>query len=326
MPRSNKSINKSNNFIKVANRDVVARLEKMASIILYAMSAGHKPRALVNQLDSYFRFNFAEMNPLSKLDSYGVEQVLVRIARPDQLKRVKSYFKSAIDAWVRSKANPRKLHEAVVRSVYESTYLEETDYPEGFSVEEFKALPGIKQKLSYVNSKLEKLGTGSSRVVFRVNSGTVIKVAKNAKGIAQNDTEIDIGNGSSVTARVFDSDPEGGWLEMESAVKKNFATIFKAYTGYTFKDFGYALYYKAQEHKGRGMSETNKAYFQKVFESEFFNEVMDLVGNYDMPTGDLARPSSWGWVERDGQKLPVLIDFGLTQSVFDQYYGNKQRA
>ena len=35
---------------------------------------------------------------------------------------------------------------------------------------------------------------------------------------------------------------------------------------------------------------------------------------------DLSRISSYGEVKRDGKSAVVLVDFGLTQSVWYQYY------
>ena len=36
--------------------------------------------------------------------------------------------------------------------------------------------------------------------------------------------------------------------------------------------------------------------------------------------GDLKRPSSWGVVKRNGADEIVLIDFGLDDEVYDNFY------
>jgi hypothetical protein len=38
-------------------------------------------------------------------------------------------------------------------------------------------------------------------------------------------------------------------------------------------------------------------------------DINELISS-DVAGGDLQRPSSWGVVKRDGQELPVLVDYG----------------
>jgi hypothetical protein len=40
----------------------------------------------------------------------------------------------------------------------------------------------------------------------------------------------------------------------------------------------------------------------------------------DSPAGDFMRLNSYGVVNRNGEDIIVIIDFGLTQSVYDEYY------
>ena len=56
--------------------------------------------------------------------------------------------------------------------------------------------------------------------------------------------------------------------------------------------------------------------FDKINESEMVHELMDLMANFSMPSGDMGRVSSWGKV-RD--RL-VLIDYGLTDEIKNEYY------
>jgi hypothetical protein len=49
-------------------------------------------------------------------------------------------------------------------------------------------------------------------------------------------------------------------------------------------------------------------------------EIFDYIGNYRVPPGDLTRLSSYGVVERDGIDQIVIIDYGLTHSVYSSYY------
>ena len=58
--------------------------------------------------------------------------------------------------------------------------------------------------------------------------------------------------------------------------------------------------------------------FDEVSKSELYKEVKKIGSEFKLMPGDLAKISSWG--VKDGQ--PVLIDSGLTQDVFDKYYGS----
>jgi hypothetical protein len=88
-----------------------------------------------------------------------------------------------------------------------------TTASEPFDVKTFKTLPSFASRVKYAKSKLPQLGTGSSRTVFDLGGDKVIKLAKNAKGIAQNGVEADgYVQQSGVTSTVYDSDPDDLWI------------------------------------------------------------------------------------------------------------------
>ena len=76
----------------------------------------------------------------------------------------------------------------------EALELEEAVYPESFDLETFKKIPTFKGRTQYVAERLPKLGAGSSRIVYKIDDGTVLKLAKNQKGLAQNNLEIEYSN------------------------------------------------------------------------------------------------------------------------------------
>lgn len=47
---------------------------------------------------------------------------------------------------------------------------------------------------------------------------------------------------------------------------------------------------------------------------------MELVGNYDLSFGDFKKISSFGLVNRNGENKIVLIDYGLTDEVYNTHY------
>jgi hypothetical protein len=59
---------------------------------------------------------------------------------------------------------------------------------------------------------------------------------------------------------------------------------------------------------------------KKLYENEFYLDIERFVSDYDMETGDMARLNSYGEVVRDGQPKIVLVDFGVTNQVWNDYY------
>ena len=65
---------------------------------------------------------------------------------------------------------------------------------EGFRLDMLISATSFKQRLAYCREMLgDPIGEGSSRIVFRIDDETVLKLAKNSKGIAQNLEEIRLG-------------------------------------------------------------------------------------------------------------------------------------
>jgi hypothetical protein len=213
--------------------------------------------------------------------------------------------------------------EELFRSIFfETTYIEEME--QQFDKVKFETLPS-KEKLKYLKTIAKKIGAGSARIVFPIDPNSVIKLAKNDKGLAQNNVEIDIYRAfqPDVVAKIFDYDENDVWLRMERATKFNVAD-FKSFVGISFREFMESLEYWYSKNMSRQTFynlEKPKNY-DVINETVFFQDLINIIGNYNMPIGDIKRPSSWGIVNRNGKKTPVLIDFGLTQDILNQYYLN----
>ena len=54
--------------------------------------------------------------------------------------------------------------------------------------------------------------------------------------------------------------------------------------------------------------------------NEFVADLMSLANDFDMGTGDMGRLSTYGEVMREGSPSIVLVDFGLTNKVFNDFY------
>jgi len=200
-------------------------------------------------------------------------------------------------------------------------------YPSNFSMDEFNSIRSYSGKKRYALDRLNRLGEGSSRIVFQIDNEKALKLAKNPKGLAQNEVETDGYFGQmDITAEVFDYDDAHDtpyWLEMELAVpinknRKKLESLLEI----SIDELGTFL--MANDPKNRNGQTYAKLIPQsrmdELWEHEYVSQLIDIVGNIEMEVGDLVRPSSWGVVKRDGKLTPVLIDFGFTNNVRAHYY------
>lgn len=135
----------------------------------------------------------------------------------------------------------------------------------------------------------EFIGIGSGRIVYDLENGYVVKVAKNNKGIAQNKTEykISLSDNTNLFAKILDVSENFKYLVMEKAVK--IEDIF-----YVWKYFNVR---------------NNKELYQ-------VKELQNISSRYGLLLIDLRRPVNWGML--NGR--PVIIDYGYTNEVRRRYY------
>ena len=203
------------------------------------------------------------------------------------------------------------------------------DYPSSWNIETFKSLRSFAQRIKYCEEHLQRISSGSARIVYKVDDEKVLKLAKNKKGLAQNELEAEYSRYndlSDILARTFDSADDNTWVEMELA-RKVTPAVFKQVTGFNWEDFKKAMekqYYRTNPEKDRWGIADKKVIpdelDQQMWEDEFVYPMLNLMANYDIPVGDLLRTSSYGVVKRDGQDAIVLIDYGLNNEVYDSYY------
>lgn len=197
------------------------------------------------------------------------------------------------------------------------------EYPTNFNIEHFKTLRTFKDRVRYCEENLQRISSGSSRIVYKIDNEKVLKLAKNEKGIAQDLVEIQWGNDyyfQSVLAHTFDSHHDGLWVEMELARKVGKNDFIK-YFGFSVDELGRYLRNWEQVNKGqRPLFNMDPALKEKISLNENVSEIVDFMNAADAPAGDLGRLSSYGMVNRDGHPTIVLIDFGLTSDVYTSYY------
>jgi len=197
------------------------------------------------------------------------------------------------------------------------------DYPSTWSLDEFKQIPSYAGRMKYAETHLKKLASGSSRVVYQIDDEKVLKLAKNKKGLAQNETEISWGNDSyfgGILAKVYDSDESDLWVEMELA-RKVTPKKFMEHIGVTIENFRMYLLIKSNENNGkRSGYSIDDNIREHLDESDFAMSIIEFMDSTGAPHGDFGRLSSYGLVSEDGVESIVLIDFGLTGDIYDQYY------
>jgi len=200
------------------------------------------------------------------------------------------------------------------------------DYPIGWDVDEFKKLKSFAQRMRYCQDKLERISSGSSRIVYKIDDTKVLKLAKNSKGIGQNNTEIDFSNDymwDGVTAELFDSDENGLWVEMELA-RKVTKQIWKNMIGMPLDIFEECCVYMYQQNNQYGFKHKFRIQkpegFENLYDIDLTSRILDLVANYNLIIGDFGKLSTYGLVNRNGKDEIVIIDYGLTQEVYDSYY------
>lgn len=166
----------------------------------------------------------------------------------------------------------------------------------------------------YAEKNLEHLSSGSSRIVYLTPDKTILKLAKNDKGIAQNKAETNPAMKSKFLNKNIKHAENFSWMEtnyLEKITTKEFTKM----TGLDFDDFGDCIRYALKNVSESSDKEKPEGY-NKISESEIFKEMKRIGEKFKLMPGDLARISSWG--TKDGN--PVLIDAGLTKEVFEEFY------
>jgi hypothetical protein len=207
----------------------------------------------------------------------------------------------------------------IVREALEETF-DEAAYPSSWNLEEFTNINSFAGRLRYCKEHLQPIAQGSGRYVFGIDNETVLKLAKNRKGIAQNEAEYNIANDGydQIVAEVFECDEDYLWIEMER-MNKCTPRTFESATGIKFDIFADALMFEENRVRGRRRMgiPSKPPEMDELYENEFFTHVVDSMVGYDLMVGDLIRIGSWG-INTSGDVK--LIDAGFTEDVNKNHY------
>jgi hypothetical protein len=165
----------------------------------------------------------------------------------------------------------------------------------------------------YAERNLKHLSSGSSRIVYLTKEKTVIKLAKNERGDAQNKAEATPKKKSKYINKILSHASNYSWIQTPF-LKKMTVKQFKKMTGIDFDDFGEAIHYALRTIASDKMKEPDC--YEDIKDIEFFKEIVEVGKKNDLMPGDLSRTSSW---LTDGDH-PILGDAGLTKKIFKKYY------
>lgn len=209
--------------------------------------------------------------------------------------------------------------------------LKEQTQNQRFSLQELDSIRSFKGRLEYCRQRLgSSIGSGSSRICFNIGNGHILKLAKNKKGLAQNEFEEETSRMSSAVVDVYDVADNHTWI-VEELCKPAKEGDFDRILGIPFITFCDLVRYQYNMYTRSGYEvrlfsitkDEAKHLLDQIYDSDdgsFIPSLLRLMGDYGLPCGDLLRVSSYGIVKRDGGEDIVLLDSGLSQEIKDMYY------
>lgn len=180
---------------------------------------------------------------------------------------------------------------------------------------ELRLKKSMKDKIVFCNENFEKLGSGSSRLVYKLPDNTVIKVAKNKKGIEQNKTESSPKAKSPSINRLLHFEPNHSFIRVglvSEISKEEFQKLF----GFDFEDFRASLKFALKNLTKKKVATPDKKLFSKISVKPFFKGLVQIANDLKLVPGDLLKISSYG---KKSDRI-VLIDYGLSRDIYDKYY------
>jgi hypothetical protein len=193
-----------------------------------------------------------------------------------------------------------------------------------FNLDELSELPSYNARFKYCTQHLGKhIGKGSSRVVFQLDDEKILKLAWNEKGVAQNEEE-QRAYGNDIFPKIYECDLNGYWLISEFVLPAK-AQDFKQCFGLTFKEFVSFIYacgaYRFNKNNLLWYAMDEEKYIELLDTNEDIESFDEYIGNYGpIVVGDMARLCNYGLTTRNGEPHIVLLDSGLTEDAWNNFY------
>jgi hypothetical protein len=193
----------------------------------------------------------------------------------------------------------------------------------------------FKRKIDLCNNTLQKIGVGSSRVVYDFGDNKVLKLAKNAKGLAQNSVEWDMYRYSGdieLLNTTHDTANDSSYIIAEKANKITKNKFVQLTHIPNIKDI-YELrdvlnnclrVYFYPRNSNPHLTDEQVAYYNDLLENnDFISSLVTLINDFRIQLNDLLRPANLGIINENGKEKLVIIDYGFNDDVARNSYGYK---
>lgn len=204
-------------------------------------------------------------------------------------------------------------------------FLDEAPIPDTWDKDVYKPSTPYKKRIEYAVARAQKLGRGSSRTAFVIDHEgrqTVLKIAHNQKGMAQNEAEANILNDGyaqhlEILIPLIDYDTEHSqpvWIHTEKAERATERQLCKIMG---CKELVYVVAAAQNRAQGKDISKIYGA--DEVTNMETFlsyvDEMQELM-SLGVGIEDFTAARNWGIF--NGR--PVVIDLGFNDDIYNKYY------
>jgi hypothetical protein len=197
-----------------------------------------------------------------------------------------------------------------------------------FKIGQFRNLKSLRERVQYLKTRTDTklVGEGSSRIVFLVENGKrVLKVSKYQRGKAQNRTEaqaVSAPNSRVYLPKMFAKAADYSWILVEGVDPIKSAREFERRSAVPLKYVEIGIDFLSPEIQGRRSSDKTYQKYKQVHDvlskkNPWYGGLIRMAKAADLVAGDIGKWDSWGITKRG--RL-VLIDYGLTEEVWNQYY------
>lgn len=223
-----------------------------------------------------------------------------------------------------------------ISDVIGESAIDEAPLPPDWDKSVYTPQTSYKKRIEYAVARAQKLGKGSSRTAFEIEyegRPTILKVAHNVKGMAQNAAEADILDDGyvqqlGITIPIIDYDEEHNepvWIHMEKAQKatqKQLCNLMKCGTLSLLVQMAIA---STNERHPRMSHEDVIRELQLKYKysaedietcEEYAQALTELAVSYDIKLWDFTRAVNWGIFNGN----PVVLDVGFTEEVNTAHY------
>ena len=318
----------SKHYYKPNEVQIVARRDNPDGYTLWSVT----PDGLILPIGDTGEFNKGGLTKEKAIDAFK----RLTGGNPKEIQNVIKYDGSFKANYYHDESGaPRiELYNWVPPIVKTNNEITEAPLPADWDASQYSPGSTFKQRLGYALERAKRIGSGSSRIATDIEyegRPTVLKIAKNRMGLAQNNVEVDIlddGYASQlgILIPMIDYDKqnrEPTWIHTELAQKateKQLAELMgvdslneivqlaTAMSGKS-KLYNYQQLIAHMKKKGKSEEQIDTA-------NEYANKLVDLSSSYEVELGDLNRKANWGLY----QGKPVIIDAGANSNFFTQFF------